>query len=89
MPVQINRIVGGSVSTHRRVAAKEDYNVVMYIGIIDILLSDNMVKCIKHVYKSLQFDSQSILAINPKAYSTLFQNFLCSEFPGKIINSLL
>ncbi|XXG82274.1 hypothetical protein AAC387_Pa10g0257 [Persea americana] len=81
--IRVNKNAGGSVSTHRRVTAKEDYNVVLYIGIIDILQNYNMVKRMEHLYKSLQFDSQSISAVNPKAYSLRFQNFLCNVFLAK------
>ena len=81
--IRVNKNAGGSVSTHRRVTAKEDYNVVLYIGIIDILQNYNMVKRMEHLYKSLQFDSQSISSVNPKAYSLRFQNFLCNVFLAK------
>ncbi|XP_065635138.1 phosphatidylinositol 4-phosphate 5-kinase 9 [Quercus suber] len=46
----------------------EAYDVVLYLGIIDILQDYNMSKKIEHAYKSLQFDSLSISAVDPTFY---------------------
>ncbi|KAL2345108.1 hypothetical protein Fmac_006393 [Flemingia macrophylla] len=57
------------------------YDVVLYLGIIDILQDYNMTKKIEHAYKSLQFDSLSISAVNPTFYSHRFLEFIQKVFP--------
>ena len=61
---------------------REDYDVVLYFGIIDILQDYDITKKLEHAYKSLQFDSLSISAVDPKLYSKRFQEFICRIFPG-------
>ncbi|KAJ6793046.1 phosphatidylinositol 4-phosphate 5-kinase 9-like [Iris pallida] len=57
------------------------YDVVLYLGIIDILQEYNMTKKIEHAYKSLQFDSLSISAVDPEFYSDRFLSFIQTVFP--------
>lgn len=57
------------------------YDVVLYLGIIDILQEYNMSKKIEHAYKSLQFDSLSISAVDPMFYSQRFLEFIQKVFP--------
>ncbi|PKI44979.1 hypothetical protein CRG98_034618 [Punica granatum] len=59
---------------------EESYNVFLYCGIIDLFQSYSMSKRIEHAYKSLQYDSKLISAVNPKAYSSRFQEFLSTIF---------
>ncbi|KAK7337128.1 hypothetical protein VNO77_17688 [Canavalia gladiata] len=59
----------------------EVYDVVLYLGIIDILQDYNMTKKIEHTYKSLQFDSLSISAVDPTFYSRRFLKFIQKVFP--------
>uniref|UniRef100_A0A1D1XZ40 1-phosphatidylinositol-4-phosphate 5-kinase n=1 Tax=Anthurium amnicola TaxID=1678845 RepID=A0A1D1XZ40_9ARAE len=59
----------------------EVYDVVLYLGIIDILQEYNMSKRIEHAYKSLQFDSVSISAVDPMFYSRRFLSFIQKVFP--------
>lgn len=59
----------------------EVYDVVLYLGIIDILQDYNMTKRIEHAYKSLQFDSLSISAVDPTFYSRRFLEFIQKVFP--------
>ncbi|KAK7284989.1 hypothetical protein RJT34_19744 [Clitoria ternatea] len=59
----------------------EAYDVVLYLGIIDILQDYNMTKKIEHAYKSLQFDSLSISAVDPTFYSRRFLEFIQKVFP--------
>ncbi|KAK3043028.1 hypothetical protein RJ639_002596 [Escallonia herrerae] len=54
----------------------EVYDVVLYLGIIDILQEYNIHKKIEHAYKSIQFDSLSISAVNPTFYSQRFLEFI-------------
>jgi 1-phosphatidylinositol-4-phosphate 5-kinase len=62
---------------------REDYDVVLYFGIIDILQDYDITKKLEHAYKSLQFDSLSISAVDPKLYSKRFRDFICRIFPGE------
>ncbi|KAL5137012.1 Phosphatidylinositol 4-phosphate 5-kinase 9 [Glycine soja] len=59
----------------------EAYDVVLYLGIIDILQEYNMTKKIEHAYKSIQFDSLSISAVDPTFYSRRFLDFIQKVFP--------
>ncbi|KAL2323187.1 hypothetical protein Fmac_027566 [Flemingia macrophylla] len=59
----------------------EAYDVVLYLGIIDILQEYNMTKKIEHAYKSFQFDSLSISAVDPTFYSRRFLDFIQKVFP--------
>jgi 1-phosphatidylinositol-4-phosphate 5-kinase len=57
------------------------YDVVLYLGIIDILQDYNTSKKIEHAIKSLQFDSISISAVDPTFYSQRFLDFIQKVFP--------
>jgi len=59
----------------------EEYDVVLYLGIIDILQEYNMSKRVEHAVKSLKFDPLSISAVDPNSYSKRFVKFLESVFP--------
>ncbi|XVE61629.1 hypothetical protein DITRI_Ditri06bG0055900 [Diplodiscus trichospermus] len=59
----------------------EAYDVVLYLGIIDILQEYNMTKKIEHAYKSLQFDSVSISVVDPIFYSQRFLEFIKKAEP--------
>ena len=63
------------------------YDVVLYLGIIDILQDYNMSKKIEHAYKSLQFDSLSISAVDPTFYSRHFLEFIQKVFPHNSLTS--
>lgn len=65
----------------------EAYDVVLYLGIIDILQEYNMSKKIEHAYKSLQFDSLSISAVDPTFYSQRFLEFIKKVFPSTSVTS--
>ncbi|XP_022962490.1 phosphatidylinositol 4-phosphate 5-kinase 1-like [Cucurbita moschata] len=54
----------------------EIYEVVLYFGIIDILQDYDISKKLEHAYKSLQVDSTSISAVDPKLYSKRFRDFI-------------
>ncbi|KAL2933684.1 Phosphatidylinositol 4-phosphate 5-kinase 9 [Bienertia sinuspersici] len=47
----------------------------------------NMGKRIEHAYKSLQFDSLSISAVDPTFYSRRFLDFIQSVFPPNVPGS--
>ncbi|KAJ6792567.1 phosphatidylinositol 4-phosphate 5-kinase 9-like [Iris pallida] len=61
----------------------EVYDVVIYLGIIDILQDYNVGKRIEHAYKSLKFDHLSISAVHPRYYSKRFLDFVQAVFPCK------
>ncbi|KAB2087228.1 hypothetical protein ES319_A04G088400v1 [Gossypium barbadense] len=63
----------------------EAYDVVLYLGMIDILQEYNTTKKIEHAYKSLQFDSVSISAVDPTFYSQRFLEFIQKVFPENSI----
>ncbi|XP_061359323.1 phosphatidylinositol 4-phosphate 5-kinase 1-like [Gastrolobium bilobum] len=51
-------------------------DVILYFGIIDILQDYDISKKLEHAYKSLQVDSTSISAVDPKLYSKRFRDFI-------------
>ncbi|XP_073148740.1 phosphatidylinositol 4-phosphate 5-kinase 9-like isoform X2 [Henckelia pumila] len=65
----------------------EVYDVVLYLGIIDILQAYNMSKKIEHAYKSIQFDSELISAVDPTFYSERFLAFIQKVFPPNALGS--
>jgi len=86
MPAKVNRKlphVEGGPNTDE-VNLFEVYDVVLYLGIIDILQEYNVKKKVEHAYKSLKFDPLSISAVEPKLYSKRFIGFLEKVFPEQI-----
>eukprot|EP00250_Pteridium_aquilinum_P035082 c8583_g1_i1 orf=644-3145(+) len=63
----------------------ETYDVVLCLGIIDILQEYTTAKKIEHAYKAMQFDSVSISAVDPHLYSQRFQDFLRKVFPENVV----
>ncbi|GLJ55708.1 hypothetical protein SUGI_1196660 [Cryptomeria japonica] len=59
----------------------EVYDVVLYLGIIDILQEYNFSKKLEHALKAFQFDSSSISAVEPALYSKRFLAFIQKVFP--------
>uniref|UniRef100_M8CIE8 1-phosphatidylinositol-4-phosphate 5-kinase n=1 Tax=Aegilops tauschii TaxID=37682 RepID=M8CIE8_AEGTA len=59
------------------------YDVVLYIGIIDILQKYNMKKKIEHAYKSIKYkyNPLSISSVKPQFYSERFLKFIHTVFP--------
>ncbi|EPS73008.1 hypothetical protein M569_01742, partial [Genlisea aurea] len=74
------------VNMPARVEHREDdaeiFDVVLFLGIIDILQEYNMRKRIEHAYKSVQFDSVSISAVDPSFYSRRLLEFIRKVFPA-------
>ncbi|KAG4115566.1 hypothetical protein ERO13_D12G113200v2 [Gossypium hirsutum] len=58
----------------------ECYDVLLCFGIVDFFQNYNVIKRIEHAYKSLQFDRKMIAAVNPKIYSSRFQEFISDIF---------
>ena len=84
MPAQANRKVSSqdnSTSTSNEAELFEVYDVVLYLGVIDILQRYNTRKKIELAYKSMRHDAMSISVADPKFYSKRFYNFLEKVFP--------
>lgn len=60
----------------------EVYDVVLYMGIIDIFQEYNLKKKMEHAYKSLRFNPRSISCVEPKLYAKRFVDFLEKVFPA-------
>ncbi|XP_019187850.1 PREDICTED: phosphatidylinositol 4-phosphate 5-kinase 4-like [Ipomoea nil] len=58
----------------------EYYDVILFFGIIDILQDYDITKKLEHAYKSFQYDPNSISAVDPKAYSKRFRDYIIKVF---------
>nr|GMD08878.1 phosphatidylinositol 4-phosphate 5-kinase 8 [Ipomoea batatas] len=81
MPAQATHKLMQDGTDSAEVELFEVYDVVLYMGIIDILQEYNMKKKLEHAYKSMLIDPMSISAVEPKLYSKRFINFLEKVFP--------
>ena len=79
MPALANRKV--QQTEPEEVELFEVYDVVLYLGIIDILQDYNLKKKLEHAGKSLFLDPMSISVVEPKLYARRFINFLEKVFP--------
>lgn len=82
MPAQANRKLIEDEVDSAEIELFEVYDVVLYMGIIDILQEYNLKKKIEHAYKSLRYDPLSISVIEPKLYAKRFISFLERVFPA-------
>ncbi|KAF5731956.1 phosphatidylinositol 4-phosphate 5-kinase 8-like [Tripterygium wilfordii] len=81
MPAQASRKLLPADVDSAEVELFEVYDVVLYMGVIDILQEYNMKKKVEHAYKSLKFDPLSISVVEPKTYAKRFIDFLKKVFP--------
>lgn len=81
MPAQAHRKLSDPEEDSAEVELFEVYDVVLYMGIIDILQEYNVKKKLEHACKSMQFDPLSISVVEPKMYATRFTKFLEKVFP--------
>lgn len=58
----------------------EAEDVVLYLGVIDILQDYNMSKKLEHGWKSFYMDGQAISAVDPVRYSKRFREFMDKVF---------
>ncbi|MED6173171.1 Phosphatidylinositol 4-phosphate 5-kinase 5 [Stylosanthes scabra] len=74
MPGRAERIVRKSGYELELVgeAVGEFYEVVLFFGVIDILQDYDISKKLEHAYKSIQYDSTTISAVDPKAILKAF-----------------
>ncbi|CAL5214326.1 unnamed protein product [Lathyrus oleraceus] len=76
MPAQATSLIQDDKVEESEVELFEVYDVVLYMGIIDILQEYNIKKKIEHTYKSIKFDPLTISVTDPKVYAERFINFL-------------
>lgn len=81
MPAQAHHKLRQDEEESGTVELFEVYDVVIYMGIIDILQTYNMKKRMEHTCKSMQYDPMSISAIEPTLYAKRFTDFLLKVFP--------
>ncbi|KAI3445137.1 hypothetical protein Pfo_001802 [Paulownia fortunei] len=62
----------------------EYYDVILVLGIIDILQDYDISKKLEHAYKSFQYDPSSISAVDPRQYSKRFRDFIFKIFTEDI-----
>ncbi|KAK9750215.1 hypothetical protein RND81_02G180500 [Saponaria officinalis] len=82
MPALAKRKVQENETDSTEVELFEVYDVVLYLGIIDILQDYSLKKKIEHSSKSLYLDPMSISVLEPKLYAKRFINFLEKVFPS-------
>lgn len=63
-----------------RGASDDADDVVVYLGVIDILQDYNMSKKLEHGWKSFYLDGQAISAVDPTRYSKRFRDFMDNVF---------
>ncbi|KAJ7559774.1 hypothetical protein O6H91_04G100500 [Diphasiastrum complanatum] len=81
MPARADRRFDENDACREDKVLEEVHDVVLYLGIIDILQAYGVTKRIEHAYKSLHYDPLSISAVGPKVYAKRFQEFVSSIFP--------
>ena len=76
MPAQANHKLSRDETDSAEVELFEVYDVVLYMGIIDILQEYNAKKKAEHAYKSVKYDPLSISVVEPELYAKRFTDFL-------------
>ncbi|KAJ1256320.1 hypothetical protein BS78_K046700, partial [Paspalum vaginatum] len=62
----------------------EFQDVILFFGIIDILQDYDISKKLEHAYKSMQYDPNSISAVDPKQYCKRFRDFILKAFADDV-----
>jgi 1-phosphatidylinositol-4-phosphate 5-kinase len=83
MPAQAIRKLQRDREDDSEIGLFEVYDVVLYMGIIDILQEYNVKKKLEHSYKSFKFDPLTISVVEPKLYANRFFHFLKNVFPER------
>lgn len=83
MPAQANHKLLQDEVDSTEIELFEVFDVVLYLGIIDILQEYNLKKKIENAYKSFIFDPLTISAVQPSLYSKRFIGFLEKVFPDE------
>ena len=58
----------------------ETYEIIIFFGIIDILQDYDITKKLEHAYKAMQYDANTISAVDPGLYSKRFRDFIFRVF---------
>ena len=77
MPARAEQVVQDNDSE----ANGQVYDVVLYLGMIDILQEYNIRKKIEHAYKSIQYNSIVNICRGTQFYSERFLKFIQTIFP--------
>ncbi|KAK3119719.1 hypothetical protein QOZ80_9AG0674270 [Eleusine coracana subsp. coracana] len=82
MPSRVENIVKNPDSESPLIGEPtgEFQDVVLFFGIIDILQDYDISKKLEHAYKSMQYDPNSISAVDPKQYCKRFRDFIYKAF---------
>ena len=68
--IKVNKLGGIPAKNHR------GENLLLFIGIIDILQSFGMAKKLEHAWKSIVHDGDTVSVHRPSFYATRFKTFL-------------
>lgn len=80
IPGRARRVGRGESGKTVKGGGEEWYDVILYLGIIDIFQDYGVRKRIEHCVKSIQHSSKTISAVHPKIYSSRFQDFVSQIF---------
>lgn len=82
MPARVERSVRNNDAEFQLVGEPtgEYYDVILFFGIIDILQDYDITKKLEHAYKSIQYDPNSISAVDPRQYSRRFRDYILKAF---------
>ncbi|XP_073025697.1 phosphatidylinositol 4-phosphate 5-kinase 1-like [Primulina eburnea] len=81
MPAQATHKLTHDETDTSEVELFEVYDVILYLGVIDILQEYNLKKKMECAFKSLKFDPITISAAEPKIYSKRFLSLIDRIFP--------
>lgn len=81
MPAQAHHKLDEDKEESATIELFEVYDVVVYMGIIDILQEYNTKKKVEHKCKSFRYDPMTVSVTEPKVYSKRFVDFLQKVFP--------
>ncbi|PON92325.1 Phosphatidylinositol-4-phosphate 5-kinase [Trema orientale] len=81
MPAQAHHKLHHDKEDSGEVELFEVYDVVLFMGIIDILQEYNAKKKLEHAYKSIKIDPTTISVVEPNLYARRFTKFLEKVFP--------
>uniref|UniRef100_A0A0D9XP00 1-phosphatidylinositol-4-phosphate 5-kinase n=1 Tax=Leersia perrieri TaxID=77586 RepID=A0A0D9XP00_9ORYZ len=88
MPSRVENVVKNPDSESQLIGEPtgEFREVVLFFGIIDILQDYDISKKLEHAYKSMQYDPNSISAVDPKQYCKRFRDFIYRAFTEDVQN---
>ncbi|RLM99041.1 hypothetical protein C2845_PM06G13610 [Panicum miliaceum] len=87
MPSRVENIVKNPESESLLIGelTGEFQDVFLFFGIIDILQDYDISKKLEHAYKSMQYDPNSISAVDPKQYCKRFRDFIFRAFTEEVL----